>query len=249
MTTENTLQAQLADNQLDRLETLLDDPSLEEAMRLDEIQGYLCAALSGPQAIPEDDWLADVLGSEEALESEAGREAAQLLRAFASALETELAAGDPPVLLLYAKEDDEDGPSDYLPWCQAYLAGVDAAEEDWFEFLGEKEGEEGDDAGDEEDSEEISYLDERLFPLMVLTGEAESAAREHGEDWPDGREREQIESECEEELPQAVTDIYRFWMAKRGTETIRRDEPKIGRNEPCPCGSGKKFKQCCGAEL
>ena len=27
---------------------------------------------------------------------------------------------------------------------------------------------------------------------------------------------------------------------------IRRDVPRVGRNEPCPCGSGKKFKQCCG---
>jgi preprotein translocase subunit SecA len=27
---------------------------------------------------------------------------------------------------------------------------------------------------------------------------------------------------------------------------IRREEPKIGRNEPCPCGSGKKYKDCCG---
>ena len=27
---------------------------------------------------------------------------------------------------------------------------------------------------------------------------------------------------------------------------IRRPTPKIGRNEPCPCGSGKKFKKCCG---
>ena len=26
----------------------------------------------------------------------------------------------------------------------------------------------------------------------------------------------------------------------------RRDIPKVGRNEPCPCGSGKKFKACCG---
>jgi len=26
----------------------------------------------------------------------------------------------------------------------------------------------------------------------------------------------------------------------------RRDAPKVGRNEPCPCGSGKKFKACCG---
>ena len=27
---------------------------------------------------------------------------------------------------------------------------------------------------------------------------------------------------------------------------VKRDVPKVGRNEPCPCGSGKKFKQCCG---
>jgi preprotein translocase subunit SecA len=29
-------------------------------------------------------------------------------------------------------------------------------------------------------------------------------------------------------------------------ETIRRDDIKVGRNQPCPCGSGKKYKQCCG---
>jgi len=234
-----TLQAQLADHQLDRLETLLDDPALPEAMRLDEIQGYLCAALSGPQQIPAEEWLIDALGNEDALETEAGREAAQLLRSFAVALEAELARGEPPVLLLYAKEGDEEGPSDYLPWCRAYLEGVDTAEEDWFEFLGEEDDQEG--------SEEITYLDERLFPLMLLTGEAEAAAREHGEEWPEGEERAQIENDCEEDLPQAVADIYRFWAAKRGTKTIRREEPKIGRNDPCPCGSGKKFKQCCGA--
>ena len=28
--------------------------------------------------------------------------------------------------------------------------------------------------------------------------------------------------------------------------TVRRTAPKVGRNDPCPCGSGKKFKQCCG---
>jgi preprotein translocase subunit SecA len=30
-------------------------------------------------------------------------------------------------------------------------------------------------------------------------------------------------------------------------KTVRRDEPKIGRNDPCPCGSGKKYKKCHGA--
>ncbi len=30
-------------------------------------------------------------------------------------------------------------------------------------------------------------------------------------------------------------------------KTVTRDHPKVGRNEPCPCGSGKKYKKCCGA--
>ena len=28
---------------------------------------------------------------------------------------------------------------------------------------------------------------------------------------------------------------------------VVRDEAKVGRNDPCPCGSGKKYKKCCGA--
>ena len=51
-----------------------------------------------------------------------------------------------------------------------------------------------------------------------------------------------------------VTGIYRHFEAQRMVEgqpldnvtTFRRTAPKIGRNDPCPCGSGKKFKQCCG---
>ncbi len=35
-------------------------------------------------------------------------------------------------------------------------------------------------------------------------------------------------------------------QGEQKVETIRREEPKVGRNSPCPCGSGKKFKQCHG---
>lgn len=31
-------------------------------------------------------------------------------------------------------------------------------------------------------------------------------------------------------------------------ETVVHDGPRIGRNDPCPCGSGKKYKKCCGAD-
>jgi SEC-C motif len=30
-------------------------------------------------------------------------------------------------------------------------------------------------------------------------------------------------------------------------KTVRHDQPKVGRNDPCPCGSGKKYKKCHGA--
>jgi uncharacterized protein YecA (UPF0149 family) len=29
--------------------------------------------------------------------------------------------------------------------------------------------------------------------------------------------------------------------------TVKHDQPKVGRNDPCPCGSGKKYKKCHGA--
>ena len=35
-------------------------------------------------------------------------------------------------------------------------------------------------------------------------------------------------------------------QANADSEPIRRTAARVGRNEPCPCGSGKKFKKCCG---
>jgi preprotein translocase subunit SecA len=37
-------------------------------------------------------------------------------------------------------------------------------------------------------------------------------------------------------------------QAAKKPVTVKRDRPKVGRNDPCPCGSGKKYKKCCGRE-
>ena len=40
------------------------------------------------------------------------------------------------------------------------------------------------------------------------------------------------------------------WLFEEGEivpTTIVREGPKVGRNDPCPCGSGKKYKKCCGS--
>ena len=44
-------------------------------------------------------------------------------------------------------------------------------------------------------------------------------------------------------VQEADPDVLNQFMP---TDPVRRTERKIGRNEPCPCGSGKKYKKCCG---
>ena len=47
-----------------------------------------------------------------------------------------------------------------------------------------------------------------------------------------------------ERLPGIVLAMAGFWR-RAGQQPVRSE--KIGRNEPCPCGSGRKYKKCCGA--
>ena len=52
------------------------------------------------------------------------------------------------------------------------------------------------------------------------------------------------------EMLDGVQDVYDFFRDAReralAPATVRRDGAKVGRNDPCPCGSGKKYKQCHG---
>ena len=50
------------------------------------------------------------------------------------------------------------------------------------------------------------------------------------------------------EISDFIHDGERWLYVDGGTQQpLRRESPKVGRNEPCPCGSGKKYKKCCGA--
>jgi SWIM/SEC-C metal-binding protein len=52
----------------------------------------------------------------------------------------------------------------------------------------------------------------------------------------------QYKIELDPDKPENVTDLERLLNPIKP----RRVEPKLGRNEPCSCGSGKKYKNCCG---
>ncbi|MBF0552279.1 MAG: SEC-C domain-containing protein, partial [Deltaproteobacteria bacterium] len=50
----------------------------------------------------------------------------------------------------------------------------------------------------------------------------------------------------EEERPQKYVLNRGDGDGQTAPQPVRRKDRKVGRNEPCPCGSGRKFKKCCG---
>jgi preprotein translocase subunit SecA len=60
-----------------------------------------------------------------------------------------------------------------------------------------------------------------------------------------------VQIQKEEEIEEMREKSQRDYIMSRGEdikapETIKREGEKVGRNDPCPCGSGKKYKKCCG---
>ena len=55
-----------------------------------------------------------------------------------------------------------------------------------------------------------------------------------------------VQTYFDEEISLYESDDTGDAMESSHTATVRRLEPRTGRNDPCPCGSGKKYKKCCG---
>jgi len=83
---------------------------------------------------------------------------------------------------------------------------------------------------------------------------SEEIAEFFGIDFPDPEMSKRKVSEIEA-LVRDVRDNMRLaeyngntYSSLSAVSSIVRNQPKVGRNDPCPCGSGKKFKKCCGKE-
>ena len=57
----------------------------------------------------------------------------------------------------------------------------------------------------------------------------------------------QIEQE-QNKIEPCVRVLFHHFLDQReqSYQPVTRSSPKVGRNDPCPCGSGKKYKKCCG---
>jgi uncharacterized protein len=222
----------LGEADLDRLETLLDAPIFQgEGPLLDELQAMLCAIASGPEPVMPGEWLPAVLGDGVAYESEAqASEVLGLVMGLYNDIVTTLAEGGEVSPILYPVAEDSEE-LDFAAWADAYIYGSQVGGADWYEAAGEH-------------AEDLSDL---LEPFFLLNGSLREDAEKQQERWLTPAEERLAVSRAQQALPDLVSDIYRFWQALAPVPSLRREVPKVGRNEACPCGSGKKYKQCCGS--
>ena len=215
------------DSDLDRLEQYLN--ALERAdstMPLDMIQGMLAAVASAPAPIAQEKWLPEALGESHRFASEAEeQEITGLLARLAEETARQLNEGEGFDFILYGPEGEEE---DLASWAEGYLIGVDLSDPPW------------DERADPDD------LDNMLFPFLALTGDAKEMAMKAGEEWMGEAEETKVLAEIREGLANHLMDVRQFWFEKSIPPTVKREGPKVGRNDPCPCGSGKKYKSCHG---
>ena len=206
-----------------RLMELLDAKSeAHNTMRCDEVQGFMMALLSGPDALNPTNWLPEILGEESLFDAKERTEIERLVMAMAADMRMKFNEKILPDLWFY---EDEAGNPDFYTWCNAYLYALDIVPTDWFEAV------------DQEEFEDLFY------PIMALGGIYDE--EENGEVILHLNEKEL--TQLESDLPHVLLDIYWYWQSIiNKPQTVRREGEKVGRNDPCPCGSGKKYKACCG---
>jgi len=140
-------------------------------------------------------------------------------------------------ILALPAEDREPGDTDNLPaYAQVWALGFMYAVENW-----------PDDWQPPRDPDAAAMLDAALEDIVALTeGDAgEPAVSMYREDGPPSVSNERLDAVGA--AIWAVYDIRQLWRSYGPRTDPVRKQPEPGRNEPCPCGSGKKYKKCHGA--
>jgi uncharacterized protein len=223
----------------DRLKAILAGFPSANAMNLEELDGFFCALACSPEDVEPEDYFPPLWGTvEEADELFADLKAAQEFIGLVTRYYGEL------VLRLEAEEDfeplllaNESGEVLGVDWAWGFVRGMRFEPDVWRTLF-----------DDEQDGE-------LLLPVLMLAQE-----RDPDRD-PDLPAETPITAEEREALlcgmAAAAPCIYDyFWEMRDGANEeydlpaapYRREMPKVGRNEPCSCGSGKKYKRCCGAD-
>jgi uncharacterized protein len=217
---------------------LMSDATTNEVMLLDCLDGFLTAIASGPVRLNQSDWLPRVWGptDEDApiFESKAQEEKMiSLLTRHLNAIVWNLQQEDEPfepVFDLNVYLDDEREYVDGEMWAHGYMIAIHRYRSSWQALFEAKHGA------------------DLLRPIYLLGAEDVTQEEEQLVQTPAQRE------ELSKTIPASVGGIFKFWAPQRRAEDERINgkssdnaPPKISRNAPCICGSGRKYKKCCGA--
>jgi uncharacterized protein len=227
------LEEPLSDKEFQELDQfLLSDRCAEDGMTMDTLHGYMTALVIGPQEISMAEWLPAVWGSDPSkapvFKSDKEMERITgLMARFMNEIAITFEVAPKEFEPLYCEHEWEgkallDGEA----WAWGFCLGMDLRPALW-----------------------QAIQDSPLAPLMrsiYLLG-AEEIEEEDMVLVDDPVKRDKLAVEVEA----AMTEIYKFWAPLRTSAVtpLQRETPKIGRNDDCPCGSGKKHKKCCGAEV
>ncbi|MBL0421417.1 UPF0149 family protein [Ramlibacter sp. AW1] len=135
-------------------------------------------------------------------------------------------------------QDEREGVDlDQLPpfgaaWAHGFLWAVEAFEEDW---------------APPRDKELAVVLDDALDAIAALTtpDTGTPSLSMFEENGPPTISEERLHAYGHSVW--SVLDLYRLWQSLGPNTQPLRKAPEPGRNDPCPCGSGKKYKKCHGA--
>jgi uncharacterized protein len=223
----------LTDDELAYLDSVLlnriDEDSVTEGsdegiLCVSELDGFLTAIVSGPVTVVPSRWLPAVWGDFEPTwdsieEANTFMNLVMRLMNFNAVVLTEEPERFEPLFLEREWKDKKALVVD--EWCEGFLRGVELTGELWA-------------AGGTE-------IQDMMRPILGFCEASNWAAH----DLPDS------DATVQDQLAIApsVRAIHAYWLERRETEQhhrrVRRSEPRIGRNDPCPCGSGKKYKKCC----
>jgi uncharacterized protein len=201
-------------------------------MNVEQLDGFFAALIAGPETVMPSEYNREVFGGEmsEAVEFSSLDEAQEILNLMMrhwNTIASTLYKGEIHVPLIF---EDENGELHGNDWARGFMRGMHMRHEGWAELVNDEEHGGG------------------LIPMMMLY-------HEHDED-PEMR-TDPISAEQRERLIAGMAagflEAYRYFRKRREhnssttfTHESRRSTPKVGRNDPCPCGSGKKYKKCCG---
>jgi len=218
----------LSKQELSRLEELLSLPGFNgEAMNLGKLQGFLSAVISAPDSIAPGKWVQEIFKIGPELEGMGvAQEFMALIMRFYNGVASGLDQNRPITFILEPCSATNPRP-DYQTWCEGYILGWGLSSEEWLS------------PGNEP-------LKKLTFPILLLSGAFKEEAERRGKKYLPDDEYAKLQQECVDMLPKAVAGIYHYWHSRMKPVPAKRETPKVGRNEICPCGSGLKFKQCCG---